>query len=79
MQQSLNIGGSMYLEITGNRLDAKFITEDSQVKDQFTIFKNADPLVRAGSNWKYYAGKDNAPIAASGTLWPRRPVPRFSK
>lgn len=83
MQQSLNVGGSMYLEITGNRLDAKFITEDNQVNDQFTIFKNADPLVRAGSNWKYYAGKDNAPASANwkggGTFddssWPQGPAP----
>lgn len=33
--------GSMILEIEGNRLDAKFITNDTTVYDQFTILKNA--------------------------------------
>ncbi|GAB3643734.1 metallophosphoesterase [Spirosoma arcticum] len=42
MQQSYDKGGSMYLEITGNRLDAKFITEDSEVGDHFTIIKDSD-------------------------------------
>ena len=82
MQQSLNIGGSMYLEITGNRLDAKFITEDNQVNDQFTIFKDADPLIRAGSNWKYLVS-NSAPASANwkggGTFddarWLQGPAP----
>ncbi|MCY7358970.1 MAG: metallophosphoesterase [Rudanella sp.] len=82
MQQSLNIGGSMFLEITGNRLDAKFITEDNQVNDQFTIFKDADPLVRAGSNWKYLVS-DSAPASVNwkggGTFddsgWPQGQAP----
>ena len=34
--------GSMYIEIEGNRLDAKFITEDGSVKDQFTILKDVN-------------------------------------
>ena len=35
-------GGSLYLEIEGNRLDAKFITEDGSIKDQFTILKDVN-------------------------------------
>ncbi|MBC7409158.1 MAG: metallophosphoesterase family protein [Arcicella sp.] len=34
--------GSLYLEVEGNRLDAKFITEDGSIKDQFTIFKDVN-------------------------------------
>jgi acid phosphatase type 7 len=34
--------GSLYLEIEGNRLDAKFITEDGSIKDQFTILKDVN-------------------------------------
>lgn len=34
--------GSLYLEIEGNRLDAKFITENGMVKDQFTILKDVN-------------------------------------
>ena len=35
-------GGSLYLEIEGNRLDAKFITENGNIKDQFTILKDVN-------------------------------------
>ncbi len=35
-------GGSMYLEIEGNRLDAKWIAEDGTVKDNFTIMKDVN-------------------------------------
>jgi acid phosphatase type 7 len=34
--------GSLYLEIKGNRLDAKFVTEDGSIKDQFTILKDVN-------------------------------------
>jgi acid phosphatase type 7 len=34
--------GSLYLEIEGNRLDAKFVTEDGSIKDQFTILKDVN-------------------------------------
>jgi acid phosphatase type 7 len=33
-------GGSLYLEIEANRLDAKWIADDGVVKDQFTIMKD---------------------------------------
>ena len=33
-------GGSMLLEVEGNRLDAKWIAADGQVRDKFTIEKN---------------------------------------
>ncbi|MFN3852262.1 MAG: metallophosphoesterase [Spirosomataceae bacterium] len=35
-------GGSLYLEIESNRLDAKWIAEDGLVKDQFTIMKDVN-------------------------------------
>ncbi|GAB2568876.1 metallophosphoesterase [Spirosoma areae] len=42
MQHSVNEGGSMYVEITGKRLDAKFIAGTGTVKDKFTIIKDSD-------------------------------------
>ena len=42
MQSSRNEGGSLYLEIDGKRLDAKFISASGTVKDQFTIIKDND-------------------------------------
>lgn len=43
MVYSNNINaGSLYLEIEGNRLDAKFITEDGSIKDRFTILKDVN-------------------------------------
>ncbi|MBP6386448.1 MAG: metallophosphoesterase [Pseudarcicella sp.] len=38
----LEKGGSLYLEIEDNRLDAKFINEDGLVFDQFSIMKNTE-------------------------------------
>ena len=35
-------GGSIYLEIEANRLDAKWIAADGAVKDQFTIMKDVN-------------------------------------
>lgn len=40
MQTSLNVSGSMYIEVEQDRLDAKFIDENGDVKDQFTIMKD---------------------------------------
>jgi hypothetical protein len=34
------IGGSMIFDIEGGRLDAKFLTENGAITDQFTIFKD---------------------------------------
>jgi hypothetical protein len=34
------IGGSMIFDIEGSRLDAKFLTENGTITDQFTIFKD---------------------------------------
>jgi len=42
MQSSINEGGSVYLEIDGKRLDAKFVSASGTVKDQFTIIKDND-------------------------------------
>lgn len=35
-------GGSIYLEIEGNRLDSKYISENGTVADQFTIMKDVN-------------------------------------
>jgi hypothetical protein len=51
--------------------------------DQFTIVKDANPLTKAGSVWKYYAGKDSAPTSSNwkggGTFddssWPQGQAP----
>jgi 3',5'-cyclic AMP phosphodiesterase CpdA len=41
MQESIpGIGGSMIFEIEDKRLDAKFLTENGSIADQFTIFKD---------------------------------------
>jgi hypothetical protein len=37
-------GGSFYLEVEENRLDAKMIDEDGDVFDQFTILKDAEKI-----------------------------------
>lgn len=35
-----NKGGSVFLEVSDNRLDYRWISEDAGVKDQFTLFKD---------------------------------------
>lgn len=40
MPWSFNDGGMLYLEIEGNRLDAKFIRRDQVIADQFTLMKD---------------------------------------
>ena len=45
MQSSRNEGGSLYLEIDGKRLDAKFVSASGTVKDQFTIIKDNDGFI----------------------------------
>ncbi|MBC7861769.1 MAG: metallophosphoesterase family protein, partial [Bacteroidia bacterium] len=37
-------GGSMVLEIEGNRLDAKWVCDDGVIRDQFTIIKEASKV-----------------------------------
>ncbi|MBL7727049.1 MAG: metallophosphoesterase, partial [Dinghuibacter sp.] len=39
---SVNDGGMLFLEIEGNRLDAKFIRRNQTVADQFTIMKDVN-------------------------------------
>jgi hypothetical protein len=38
-----SLGGSFYIEVTDNRLDAKFINEAGVVADKFTIMKDVNP------------------------------------
>ena len=51
---SFNDGGMLYLEVEGNRLDAKFIRRTGVVSDQFTILKDAgrttNLTINAGSS-----------------------------
>lgn len=48
------VGGSLYLEVNNNRLDAKFITETGAINDQFTIMKDVnnvtDTTIAMGEN-----------------------------
>ncbi len=53
--------GSMYIEVEGNRLDAKFITEDGSIKDQFTILKD----VNQKQVIKLEANQNSIPLKAS--------------
>lgn len=53
--------GSLYLEIEGNRLDARFITEDGNVKDQFTILKD----VNQKQVLKLVTNQNSIPLQAS--------------
>jgi predicted phosphohydrolase len=39
---NVEVGGSLMIEIEDNRLDAKWITTEDKVRDQFTIFKNVN-------------------------------------
>ncbi len=45
MNTSLNESGSMYIEVDKDRLDAKFIDENGDVKDRFTIIKDTKSFV----------------------------------
>lgn len=54
-------GGSLLLEIAGNRLDTKFITEDGSIKDQFTFFKD----VNKKTVLKLTANQSSVPLGAS--------------
>ncbi|RXK52434.1 metallophosphoesterase [Aquirufa rosea] len=43
-------GGSMAIDIEDNRLDAKFIDEEGEVLDQFTIFKEVNKITKKTIN-----------------------------
>ena len=55
--------GSLYIEVEGNRLESKFITEDGSIKDQFTILKdvNQKRVLRLEAN------QNTIPLEASWT------------
>ena len=55
MQSSMNEGGSLYLEIDGKRLDAKFVAASGTVKDQFTIIKDNDGFAVPPTNGTSYS------------------------
>lgn len=50
MFTSLDELGSVVLDIAGNRLDAKFIDDNGQVRDYFTIIKGVPTAVEDGEN-----------------------------
>ena len=37
-----SVGGSLYLEVNANRLDAKFISETGTILDKFTMLKDVN-------------------------------------
>ena len=53
--------GSLLIEVEGNRLDAKFITEDGSIKDQFTVLKD----VNQKQVLKLEANQNSIPLQAS--------------
>jgi hypothetical protein len=64
MVASLNVLGSMVLDVVGNRLDARFISSSGAVLDSFAIIKNGPVGV-----------DDPAPAAAGLRLGPGLPNP----
>ena len=50
MLVSLNLLGSLVLDVNGGRLDAKFIDAAGGLRDSFTILKNAPPRALAGAD-----------------------------
>lgn len=50
MPWSFNDGGMFYIEVEGNRLDAKFIRRTGVIADQFTIMKEANKTTNLSIN-----------------------------
>jgi predicted MPP superfamily phosphohydrolase len=72
MYISLNNLGSMVLDVSGDRLDAKFLRENATVADSFTILKtaeNAPPTVSMTSpgNGATFAAPANVALAATAS------------
>jgi hypothetical protein len=44
MPFSIHDGGMFYIEVQGNRLDAKFIRRNGKVADQFTLMKGVNKV-----------------------------------
>ena len=73
MYISLNQLGSLVLDISGKRLDAKFIRENATTNDTFTILKQNYPPV--ASNLSFTISADAAtPLALAGSDINRNPV-----
>ena len=47
---AFNDGGMLYLEVEGNRLDAKFIRRTGVISDQFTMLKDANKTTNLSIN-----------------------------
>lgn len=56
--------GSFFFEIDGNRLDAKFINEEGNVLDQFTVFKDLNLKAPSTQTINYF---DKLELAATWT------------
>jgi hypothetical protein len=73
MYISLNQLGSLVLDISGKRLDAKFIRENATTNDTFTILKQNYPPV--ASNLSFTISADAAtPLALAGSDINRNPI-----
>lgn len=46
--RSLNVLGSLVIDVSGNRLDAAFVDDQRRVADRFTIVKGKDPISLRG-------------------------------
>ena len=72
MFKSLNLLGSMVLDVVGDRLDAKFIQSTGVIGDYFTMLKNVPnlpPVVQITSpvNAATYLAGVNIPVTATAT------------
>jgi predicted MPP superfamily phosphohydrolase len=72
MYISLNNLGSMILDVSGDRLDAKFLRENATVADSFTILKTAENVPPAVSmtspgNGATFAAPANVALAATAS------------
>lgn len=61
MATSLNVLGSVVLDIDAGRLDATFLDDNGDVRDQWTLFKGPPPAAPSGDF-------DGTPLAGAGPL-----------
>ena len=61
--------GSFYFEINGKRLDAKFINEEGNVLDQFTIFKDLNLKASSTQTINYFDKLDLSASWSGDYVW----------
>jgi hypothetical protein len=74
---SLNVLGSMVLDIDGNRLDAVFLDSGGVVRDNFTIEKGATPLATSTPT-AVHTSTRTATATSTATRTPTRTTPPTS-